>query len=894
MNKSKWHNKLVNLAVAFALVFSLGLVAALPVASPVLAQTGCGAFLVANITAPADDSTTPSGQDFNLTFTIKNTGNCTATNVMGLVTISAGAHVVTQAAGIPSLAVNATASFTAVLHCDAVGYIVIHVDPVGFDTCLKREIDEACTISALVGVRQVFSLECEAEPNPTKVCHNVTFTATVGEEADGLVSWVWNFGDAGSASGILHDPEDPIVTTHHYNSTGTFHACVNVTDESATTVQCCEDVTVYPPLGVSCNATPNPTKEDHDVEFTADQVGGIPAGPECTYTWFWDFGDGNNSAEQNPIHAYSTFGTYNATVTLTDDCGIEPANVATCNQTIIVKPALNVTCEADPLETKVSHNITFTGTISGGVGPYDWLWTYGDGDTESGTVPNPGTVVREHNYAEGSWEACFDVEDSLHNEDECCVSVKVHPPLEVSCNATPEVSPVCHNVTFTATAVGGVPGNEYAWLWEFGDGFTSTSQNVTRAYMCVGNYSANVTLTDLNLGNTANCTANVTVTIFPPELYEPGNGVTVPSGEEVCFEWEDIGCCNYTLQVWQKEADGQKVWLVQTGHDNTWCGPLMDGNYRWWVTATDMCGHNVTSGVQYFGVQESNIDVTVTSPNGGEEFASGETETITWNAKYVDRYMAAFGGSQLDLSIAISYSSDSGGTWTNIATGEENDGVYAWTVPSVNSDQCLVKVVATDSFTNLGLDTSDSVFTITTAALPVTTIDLEVGWNLISLPLIPDDSDIDVVLGGIGDEDHIDIIYFWDAGNYYGLGVKWLMWNGSPASDLPTLKDGLGYWFDMNTADSLTVTGSEMPDPPTLPPTYAVVAEWNMIGFKSTLPMHHSDYLMSISDDYSVLYGYDAVAGAWVSVFPLEEHDGMMEPGYGYWIWMDTAGTIVP
>ncbi|MDH5364167.1 MAG: PKD domain-containing protein, partial [Dehalococcoidia bacterium] len=565
MSKHKWQSKLVNLAVAFALVFSLAGIALLPVASPVLAGT-CRVFLVANITAPADDSTVSSGQDFNLTFTIKNTGNCTASNVMGLVTVSAGAHVVTQPVAKPSLAVNATASFTAKLHCDEVGFVVIHVDPVGYDTCLKHEIDEGCTISSLVGIRQVFSVDCDAEPNPTKVCHNVTFTATVGEEAVGPVSWVWDFGDGDSASGSTSESEFSVQ--HHYNSTGTKEACVNVTDASdpPITVMCCADVVVYPTLGVSCNATPNPTKEDHDVDFTADRVGGIPSGPDCSYSWFWDFDDGTNSAEQNPTHAYSTAGTYNATVTLTDDCGIDPANVATCNQTITVNPALNVTCAADPLETKVCHNITFTGTISGGVGPYTWTWDYGDLGSDSGMVLDPGTVIREHHYDEGTWEACFSVIDDLGNEEECCVTVKVHPPLSVSCNATPEVSPVCHNVTFSATREGGVPGDPYSWLWVFGDGFTSTSQNVSRAYMCVGNYTATVTVTDDLLKNTANCTANVTVTIFPPQLISPPNGVTVPSGEEVCFEWEDIGCCNYTLEVWQKEADGQKIWLVQTGH----------------------------------------------------------------------------------------------------------------------------------------------------------------------------------------------------------------------------------------------------------------------------------------------------------------------------------------
>jgi PKD repeat protein len=834
MIKHKWHSRLVNLAVAFALVFSLVGIAVMPVTAQADPE------LTVTVTTPED--TYCCCDTFNVTATIENTGAVNATNVVGSIAIVGHAEVtggpspafgfnitpgntkevvwevhcdgidvvkptkitvkveadnadqvsdyteVTQESGalqafvveplgtdrIPACrcfnltfyvrnnGCNPVSSvfalvwtvgeaeigcppgptydrlttdflepevlepgavsenYTLTLHCTDAGRAGVHVKPYGNDSCyyVNGQPYELEGTSAIVEWDQVFGLTCDAEPNPTKFCHDVTFTTTIGTGAQYPASWVWNFDDGKSASGTIGDTENPFSVEHHYNVTGNHTACVNVTDDSGTTVQCCTEVTVYPKLEVSCNATPNPTKEDHDVEFSATRVGGIPPGPDCSYSWFWDFGDGTNSTAQNPIHAYGTAGTYQAEVTLTDDCGIDPANVATCNRTIIVKPALNVTCEADPLETKVGHNITFTGNITGGVGPYDWTWTYGDLGSDSGILLDPGPVVKEHNYlVEGDYVACFYVIDSLGNEEECCVPVKVHPPLKVSCNATPEVSPVCHNVTFSARRKGGVPGDEYSWLWDFGDGTFSTAQNVTRAYMCVGNYSATVTLTDLDLGNTANCTANVTVTIFPPELYEPGNGVTLPSGEEVCFEWEDIGCCNYTLQVWQKEADGQKVWLVETGKDNTWCGPIMDGNYRWWVTATDMCGKNATSEVRYFGVQESNIAVHVTHPDGGEEFVGGGTETITWDAAYVDRYMAGFGGSQLDLSIAISYSSDSGATWTEAASGEENDGVYAWSVPPVNSDQCLVKVVATDDFTNLGVDTSDSVFTITTGVL---------------------------------------------------------------------------------------------------------------------------------------------------------------------------------
>lgn len=51
-------------------------------------------------------------------------------------------------------------------------------------------------------------------------------------------------------------------------------------------------------------------------------------------SWFWDFGDGNTSTLQNPVHAYSTDGTYTVCLTTTNGCGSDSScasvSVAAC------------------------------------------------------------------------------------------------------------------------------------------------------------------------------------------------------------------------------------------------------------------------------------------------------------------------------------------------------------------------------------------------------------------------------------------------------------------------------------------------------------------------------------------------------------------------------------
>ena len=56
--------------------------------------------------------------------------------------------------------------------------------------------------------------------------------------------------------------------------------------------------------------------------------------------WYWDFGDGTNSTEKNPMHTYSSAGTYIVKLTVSNEYGtdsksssitasLQPANAST-------------------------------------------------------------------------------------------------------------------------------------------------------------------------------------------------------------------------------------------------------------------------------------------------------------------------------------------------------------------------------------------------------------------------------------------------------------------------------------------------------------------------------------------------------------------------------------
>jgi len=164
------------------------------------------------------------------------------------------------------------------------------------------------------------------------------------------------------------------------------------------------------------------------------------------------------------------------------------------------------------------------------------------------------------------------------------------------------------------------------------------------------------------------------------------------------------------------------------------------------------------------------------------------------------------------------------------------------------------------------------------------TCDLRLGWNLMSLPLIPDDSAIGVVLSGVSG--NVNIVWSYDRG-------RWYSWTPAEGGRLTTMVDGKGYWVDMAAADGLTIYGSEMLPPPSVPPEYAVRAGWNLIGFKSVEPMLTLEYLQSLRTPGG-LPTWSSVSRYNPDIEAYDDSFLMMMPCEGYWMYMLSAGKLAP
>jgi uncharacterized repeat protein (TIGR01451 family) len=98
--------------------------------------------------------------------------------------------------------------------------------------------------------------------------------------------------------------------------------------------------------------------------------------------------------------------------------------------------------------------------------------------------------------------------------------------------------------------------------------------------------------------------------------------------------------------------------------------------------------------------------VTLITPNGGEEYSPGDNVAIRWSAIDVEIPVDA-----VDISFTSTLSAPS---WQLLTSSEPNDGLYWWSVPSVNTNDCGIQIVVRDGdpMTPDGIATSAAPCTI--------------------------------------------------------------------------------------------------------------------------------------------------------------------------------------
>jgi PKD repeat protein len=103
-----------------------------------------------------------------------------------------------------------------------------------------------------------------------------------------------------------------------------------------------------------------------------------------TTTTIWDFGDGNSSADANPIHTYSQTGTYNVQLIVSNDCGVDTFNQAIFVEIIVADFLI------DAAGGCVLHTVNFQNNSLGTIDNFSW--TFAGGNPATSMDENPQVI----------------------------------------------------------------------------------------------------------------------------------------------------------------------------------------------------------------------------------------------------------------------------------------------------------------------------------------------------------------------------------------------------------------------------------------------------------------------------------------------------------------------
>lgn len=185
-------------------------------------------------------------------------------------------------------------------------------------------------------------------------------------------------------------------------------------------------------------------------------------------TYFWDFGDGNNSNLDDPSHNYINPGVF--TVELFE--GVGGPKIGEIIITVLAVPEINI--GANEREGCSPFQVSFTNesTIDPNSQVTGFFWDFGDGGNS--TLENP-----TYTYAnEGTFTVSLRIESDLKG---CTTTETFKDYINVSGNVNAGFS-IDNSVICDAPATFNITNNTidmsgYTYSWDFGNGQTSTDYN---------------------------------------------------------------------------------------------------------------------------------------------------------------------------------------------------------------------------------------------------------------------------------------------------------------------------------------------------------------------------------------------------------------------------------
>jgi PKD repeat protein len=464
-------------------------------------------------------------------------------------------------------------------------------------------------------------------PNPTasftttNVC--LGFTSSFTNTSTGANSYKWDFGNGNTSTA-----SNP---TYTYPTAGNYSIKLIATTSNGCSHTATGSNTVYPSPSASFNGAN--VCLGNSVNFSNTSTGASSSN--------WNFGDATTSTLTNPSKVYASSGTFDVKLKVLSSFGC--ADSITQKITIYAKPTAAFSASNQCFGNAVSFNNQSSGANTN-------LWSFGDGNSSAASSPN-------YNYAAaGTYTVKLAIASVNNCKDSITKTVTVYPKPSVSFTASP--NPICRGglMSFTNTSTNGA-----SYLWNFGNGSTSTLTSPTNIYNTAGNY--NVKLVSVSSNGCKDSTfRSITIWPRPVASFSVNNGCET---DNLAFTSNSVGAITHAWTF----GDGNTSTATNPSKGYTAAGTY---NVKLIVTSLNGCMDTTNSNVSIY-------------PRAKVSFTNASSFCVGATANFTNTSSLASGNMTFQWKFGDGNTSAS----TNSSNVYSNPGNYTVTLTANTDKGCI-------------------------------------------------------------------------------------------------------------------------------------------------------------------------------------------------------------
>ena len=339
----------------------------------------------------------------------------------------------------------------------------------------------------------------------------------------GADNYLWSFGDESTSS--LQNPTY-VFTNQNHSAARKWIVTLHTSSIYGCTSEYSDTITVNPAPVVAWSLSDYSGCSEFAPVFSNES--------SYASTFQWDFGDGNTSQEETPQHSWSNTGSSIAHF----EVSLTTGNTFGCNSTksrsVHVYPQIeadfttenNIFEGCSPLEVRFENLST---------GSTQHTWSFGNGNTSQQS--NPAHVFHNNTHNPLTFAVELIAASAHGCADTVTKEIIVYPVPEAGFSVYP------HQQSYPSTTVeitNHFPGQPWSYLWNFGDGNTSETDEPTFSHTYQWNEDDlssreyEITLVTYNDFCSAHAQQNILITSPAPVAM---------------FEAELVGCSPYEISL---------------------------------------------------------------------------------------------------------------------------------------------------------------------------------------------------------------------------------------------------------------------------------------------------------------------------------------------------------